>query len=154
MREGWRLSKGYQFDVRVQMRTQVWQKYLFGRAFTSSGSCSLEKAPEFRGFFCILTYLKNQRRGENRTVCTGFQVRLLLSMRTAYVKEAGPVLRNIVIPGLFLPFPWRIFWPLCRNARPVRCRAALGRRPACSPQSTGQRKRSWPGRHRAARWAW
>ena len=31
------MSKGYQFDVRVQMRTQVWQKYLFGRAFTAEG---------------------------------------------------------------------------------------------------------------------
>ena len=28
------MSRRYQFDVRVRIRTQVWQKYLFGRAFT------------------------------------------------------------------------------------------------------------------------
>lgn len=41
------MSKGYQFDVRVQMRTQVWQKYLFGRAFTKGDKSILEAFASF-----------------------------------------------------------------------------------------------------------
>ena len=44
------MSRRYQFDVRVQIRIQIWRKYLFGRAFTKGDKSNLEA---FASFFML-----------------------------------------------------------------------------------------------------
>lgn len=44
------MSRRYQFDVRVQIRIQIWQKYLFRRGFTQGDKGILEA---FASFFML-----------------------------------------------------------------------------------------------------
>ncbi len=55
VREDWKLNKQYQFDVRVRIRTLIWRKYLFSRAFTSCGYNKVfaKKSPGTPGLFFV-----------------------------------------------------------------------------------------------------
>ncbi len=44
------MSRLYQFDVRVRIRTPIGQKYLFGRVFTKGDKSNLEA---FASFFML-----------------------------------------------------------------------------------------------------